>query len=244
MDKDLKQKAQINVDLADVFSNIWKKKFVSLFIILAFLIVGFVYGNCFVKPKYVSEAKMIALGVADSGKFSSNDVAVGTYLVNDYCEMVVDRSVLSQVIKELNLDMSPEQLNSLISIKNPDDSRILDIYVSTSDPEVSKRINQKLCEVAKSRIASSLGADKITIFSNASLPESNSALTPSTLAVFGAVCGLIVVFLIFVLATLFNDKIKGEDDVEQYLGLCTLAVIPYNSSGQKKSSKKRKAAKR
>ena len=42
--------------------------------------------------------------------------------------------------------------------------------------------------------------------------------------------------------TVMNDSIKTEDDIEKYLGISTLAVIPDRKDyiGQKKSEKRQK----
>ncbi len=149
-------------------------------IIVALTAVGFVYGTFFTTPKYVSEAKLVILEATETGRYSSADLAISTYLVTDYGEMVTDRAVLDQVISELGLNMTYEQLLSRVSIKNPENSRILELSVSTSDPQLSQKIGSKICHVAKSKIAASLGVDKVTIFSDANPPKQNSSVWRNT----------------------------------------------------------------
>ena len=54
----------------------------------------------------------------------------------------------------------------------------------------------------------------------------------------GAILSAGVIVVMYV----FNDKIRSTEDVERYLGLNTLAVVPYEGKGKKKK-KKRKAGK-
>ena len=61
----------------------------------------------------------------------------------------------------------------------------------------------------------------------------------------GLLAGLILSAGIVVVITIMNDSIKTEDDIEKYLGISTLAVVPDRKDyiGRKKKSKRRRAAK-
>lgn len=58
----------------------------------------------------------------------------------------------------------------------------------------------------------------------------------------GGVLGVLLVCVIILIQYLMDDTIKSSEDVEKYLGLSTLALIPVASdeSGKKKKKKKRK----
>ena len=65
----------------------------------------------------------------------------------------------------------------------------------------------------------------------------------------GALAGLAISAGIIVLRTIMNDTIRSEDDIEKYLGIPTLAVIPdrkdyiSDRSSKKKKKKRRKRRK-
>ena len=52
----------------------------------------------------------------------------------------------------------------------------------------------------------------------------------------GALAGLVLSAGVIILLTLMDDTIKSEDDIENYLGLTTLASIP-DGKGLRNSSK-------
>ena len=55
----------------------------------------------------------------------------------------------------------------------------------------------------------------------------------------GAVAGAFIAIVIIIIVYLTNDTIQTSEDVERYLGVSTLGVIPIRD-GQKKSKKKSK----
>lgn len=69
-------------------------------------------------------------------------------------------------------------------------------------------------------------SDPPTTVENAEVAE--EPISPSMLknAVIGAFLGLLLVGLYLVIVFIKNDNIKTQEDVEKYLGLSTLAVIP------------------
>lgn len=62
------------------------------------------------------------------------------------------------------------------------------------------------------------------------------------MAVMGVLAGMILCAGVIVVRTIMDDTIKSEEDIEKYLGLSTLSVIPdrkdyINGSGKKKSKR-------
>ena len=53
-------------------------------------------------------------------------------------------------------------------------------------------------------------------------------------AMVGFLAGAFLVCVIIVVLELLNDTIQKEDDIERYLGIPTLAVIPEKTNAQKK----------
>lgn len=56
----------------------------------------------------------------------------------------------------------------------------------------------------------------------------------------GGMLGILIVAAFVILSHLMNDTIQTEEDVEKYLGISTLAMIPLNDADGKKKKKKYK----
>lgn len=85
------------------------------------------------------------------------------------------------------------------------------------------------------------------IIEKAELPTVKTSPSLAKNTMLGLLLGLILSAGIVVVITVMNDSIKTEDDIEKYLGISTLAVVPdrkdYIGSKKKKHKKKRKNGK-
>lgn len=233
------------LSLKDLFYTLFKKKIVVTIIIAACVILSAIYTKFLCTPQYVSCAKIVVFSNtqinSSNNTINSNEFAISTYLVSDYSELIIDRTVLNTVAENLGLDVSYEQFRNAVSISNPENSRIIEIYVRTTSPHASQQIADEICEVARVKMLDLLGVDKVNIFSSAYLPASPSSPSFSRNMMIGFLTGVLIsaAYLFIVICT--NDKISDEDEIEQYLGLCTLGVIPYNNNGKQRSKTARKA---
>ena len=64
-----------------------------------------------------------------SGSFY--DLQIGAYLTSDYTEVFKTWEVHEMVIEDLQLPYSYEQMQSLITVSNPEDTRILNTTTLT-----------------------------------------------------------------------------------------------------------------
>ena len=76
------------------------------------------------------------------------------------------------------------------------------------------------------------------IIEKGEVPTSRSNTGVAKMAVMGVLAGMILCAGVIVIRTIMDDTIKSEEDIEKYLGLSTLSVIPdrkdyINGSGKK-----------
>ena len=165
--------------------------------------------------------------------------------------MITSRPVLTDVIDQLDMDMDYKQLKDMITVANQDDTRILQLSVEYSDAKQAKEIVDKLSEVASEYIGDKMEVTPPKIIEKGEVPTSRSNTGVAKMAVMGVLAGMILCAGVIVVRTIMDDTIKSEEDIEKYLGLSTLSVIPdrkdyINGSGKKKSKRndagKRKAS--
>jgi DegV family protein with EDD domain len=65
-----------------------------------------------------------------------------------------------------------------------------------------------------------------------------------TAGAIGGLLGILAAIFLICVAVILNDSIQTEDDIERYLQLPVLAVVPDKSGSSKKSAKRKKAANR
>lgn len=208
-------------------------------IFLVCVLVAFIYGQFITTPKYTSSAAIYAAN-QDDAKISTSEIAISTYLTKDCCELILSRAVLEDVIANLGLNMTYESLKSAVTVSNNEETRFINVKVTTSDAKKSCMIANGICEVAKEKIIELLGVDWVKITDTASLPKAPSSPSVASYVIYGFLIA-VVVSLGFIFISLYrNDKISSYEDIEKYLGICTLATIPYNRNKSKSYYQKKR----
>ncbi|MBE6727528.1 MAG: hypothetical protein E7562_02635 [Ruminococcaceae bacterium] len=225
-------------DLLEQFIRRW---YISVIILVAFLLGSIFYTKVICTPLYSSTAKIYVAKRLDE-QITTSDLSVSTYLTRDYAELISDRTVLNAVIDRLDLDYSYGGLRGCVSINNPESTRILTVKVSTPDPKLSKDIAQTICEVSREKIVDLLNADYVNIISDAYMPSAPSSPNLRENIWYSFLAGFIVLLITMIIITFFDDKINGISDVEKHLGISVLGSIPYakGRNGSVYGSRKRK----
>ena len=142
---------ELEVDLRELLLALKKKVW---WIIAAGLLLGCIagaYSQIFIAPTYTSTSSMLVLSKEES-LTSMADLQLGTQLASDYQVFIKSTPVMEQVIENLDLNMSAGGLKNSISIANPSCTRILNISVTSTNPELAKKIVDELTSVSSEYI--------------------------------------------------------------------------------------------
>lgn len=239
------QKDEIEIDLLE-FLSVLRTRLFSIVMTGVILAAVFGLGTMFlIEPQYQSTSKLYIVGQS-SAITSLTDLQTGAQLTQDYMVLVQSRPVLEKVIDNLGLDLEYEELLSLITLNNPSDTRILEITVTTADPYMAKEIVDEISGVSVSRIAAIMNVDEPTIAEYGHLESSPSSPSLKKNILLGGAAGVLLSAAISIILYLLNDTIRTEEDVEKYLGLNTLALIPIEEGTMEqmiKDKRKRKGQK-
>ena len=216
---------EMEIDLLELFQVLLQKAWV---IILCMVIgAGLAFGGTkmLLTPKYSASSQIYILTKTTSVT-SLADIQMGAQLTVDFEVLAKSRPVVEEVIDELNLDYTYEELVEMITTLNPSDTRILKMTVENEDPNLAKEIANAMAEVTAERVAYIMTTDKPKIVEEAVTPEKPSS--PSTVknTALGGILGAVLAMGIIVIIYLMNDTIQTEEDVRKYLDLNTLAALP------------------
>ena len=222
---------EITIDLKEIAYVLMEK----LHYIVMFLLVGAVVFNMYsyflIKPTYTSTSRLYVVSATKDSVVNFSDLSVGTNLTKDYVELLLSYPVLDKVSEKIEKDydykISSESLQKMISLENPEDTRILNINVTTTDPKVSKTIANALADEAVEYIPDTMGTFKPNIAQVAR--EAKIKTGPSSLkyTAIGALLGTLLCMAWFIFKYLSDDTIKTKEDIEKYFGMTPLAVLPY-----------------
>lgn len=212
-----------------LFKRIWL--IIAAGVICACGLAGYTYFK--IEPTYASTSTMLVL-TKETTLTSLADLQIGSQLTKDYVILITSRPVLEEVIDNLDLDENYKQLKSKITIENPEDTRILTVSVTMNDPELAKKVVDELSVVSAEFIGDKMEVTPPKVIEEGSV--TGIKVGPNILknALIGFVIGAFVVCAVIIVLELLNDSVQTEDDVEKYLGVPALAVVPDKTVERKK----------
>lgn len=216
---------EIEIDLRELF-GVFLHHIGMIFAVtvLGGLIMGLV-SVYLLTPQYTSTSKIYIL-TSTSSMLSLSDLQMGSNLANDYEELIKSRPVVETVAENLSLDMGYEQLLGCITISNKDNTRIIQITATSSDPVVAMQIANEFAEVSKEQISEIMQVDKPTTVETAVVAEHKSSPNNQKNVAIGGMLGFVLSAAFVILRYMLDDTVKTAEDVERYLGLNTLAAVP------------------
>lgn len=227
------QTEEIEIDLREIVFLLLK----HIWIIICSAVIGVVafglYTYTMIDPLYESQSMMYVLTKSTS-LTSLADVQLGTQLTNDYVVFVTSRPVVDKVIDNLDLKMTYKEFLDHVSVDNPSNTRILKITVSHTDPKMAQTIVNELTDVAASRVAEVMDTDAPRVADYGHLPANPSSPSIVKNSAIGGILLALLAIAIIVIHYLMNDSIKTGEDVERYLGLNVLGMIPLEEGTSKR----------
>jgi capsular polysaccharide biosynthesis protein len=171
----------------------------------------------------------------DSNLIQYGEIQSNLQLINTYSVIIKSPAILDKVAKNLDNELTTDQLNSKITVGSEKDSQVLNITVQDTDPLMAKDIANMVASVFQEEIVNIMSVDNVSILAKAK--ENTSPIKPQPVLniaialVIGLMAGVGLSFLLEYL----DNTIKNEMDVEKVLGLPVLGAI--NTIGEKDKSR-------
>lgn len=232
----------IEVDLLEIINILWSRFWIIVGAGLLAAVIGFVVSKFVLTPIYESTTKIYILNKSENTTVTYSDVQMGTQLTKDYAELINSRYVLETVIEQLSLsEIEYKELLKKVSVNTPTDTRIVSITVTDTDPQQAQDIANCIREVAGAHIQNVMDIDAVNVVEEANFPTIKAGPSVIKWTAAGGVLGAFLVCAVILIHFLLDDTIKSSEDVEKYLGLSTLALIPVTpdeNEGRQRSKRK------
>ena len=218
--------ASIEIDVLYLLRKLWSRKFFIIFIALAVGIVALLGSIFFIKPKYTSTTRIYVVSRSSDSSLTNQDLQAGSYLVNDYKEVITSNEVLSSVIDQENLSLSTSELSDMITIDIPTDTRVISISVEDTDAQEASDIANTIREVAAEKIKSVTKVDDVTTLEAAEVASKPSSPNIKRNAALGVLVGGFLAIVGILVLEVLDDRVRRPEDVEEVLGMTLLGVVP------------------
>ncbi|URT70228.1 YveK family protein [Cytobacillus firmus] len=219
------QRVAKEINLKDLFRVIKKRIWIVIVFAVIATAAGWFYSNANkTVPLYETSTNIIIN--AETGYRNTLQV------------IIKDTIVLEKVIRELELQSSPSSLAGSINVGSIDDTQVVKITVTDTNPTRAADIANTTAKVFIEEIPNIMGFEDVRVLSEAKINpipinEDNQNKIIIAAFIFGIIAGIGLIFLIDSL----DDSIKSEKDIESVLGIQVLGSV---SKINKKNVNKRK----
>ena len=218
--------ASIEIDVLYLLRKLWSKKFFIVFVGLLVGTITLLGSVFFIKPKYTSTTRIYVVSRSSDSSLTNQDLQAGSYLVNDYKEVITSSEVLSSVIDHEKLSMSAGELSKEIAVTIPTDTRVISISVTDTDAQRACDIANTVREVAAEKIKAVTKVDDVTTLESATKPSHPSSPNVKKNAAIGALAGVFLAIVGILVAEVLDDRVRRPEDIEETLGMTLLGVVP------------------
>ena len=237
MEQNQQRNDELEIDLWEIIRVLWSRAPVIILSGIVLALVAIVGTKLFITPQYQSTTRMYVLAKQNNDTLTNSDLQTSTLLTNDYAELIQSRTVTEAVIAQMNLDLTHEELLNKLEVTVPADTRILTISVTDPDPYMARDLANTIRDTASEHIQQVMDVEAVNVADEANLPE--QPVSPNTMrnGLIAGVLGCVIAVAVILVQYLTNDTIKTSEDVERYLQLSTLGMIPLDEN-EKKNSKR------
>ncbi|MGG0739339.1 YveK family protein [Niallia taxi] len=216
------------ISLKELFQTLKKRITLIISITLIAMIISGVVSYFIITPEYKSSTQILVNQAKDSeSMYSQNEVQTNIQLINTYSIIIKSAAILNEVRNELGLDMSVAELNSKISVESEQNTQVMTVSVTDSNPVVALEIANKTGSVFEEQIKKLMNIDNVNILPLADDQENQSPISPKpflNIAIAAVLGGIIGISLAFLLEYL-DSTVKTEQDIEKLLKLPVLGAI-------------------
>jgi capsular exopolysaccharide synthesis family protein len=212
------------VELHD-YLRILRKNWILITVCALFGLAAASGGSIATTPKYESTTELY-VSVQSATSSGTADLVQGTSFahqaVTSYVSVADTARVLDQVIKELNLKLSAQQLAAQITATSPLDTVLIDITATDASPamaaKIANSVGQNLTDVVVNVLEKPAdgGASQVKIetVQPASVPAKPVSPNVPLNLILGLLVGLAIGVIAAVLRTILDTRIHSTHDIE------------------------------
>lgn len=213
--------------LSEIFAIIKRNIIVILIVGILLGTFSFVFTKVFITKQYVSSGTLIVNNKKmESEQITSDEIRSAQTLASVFTIVIKSEPVMDKVISNLRLDLNRDELAEKVSVTSVDQTQVMKVSVKTEDPELSSRIANEILNVSPAIIVDTVEAGSVKLISPAHVSESPVSPNATMNTLIASTLGVMLSAGGFILLNILDKTFKSEEDIERYLGVPLLGVIP------------------
>jgi capsular polysaccharide biosynthesis protein len=220
------------LDLKELFNIFWNKKIQIILIVAIFVVIGIVYTMGFVTPMYSSYTRLVLSTVENtsetttSSSITTTDITLNSKLISTYSELVKGKNILRQVISNLDIDISEDELRKNITVEEVDGTELIKITAKSTNPSYAAQIANEVASVFMEKVKEIYKINNIQVVDEAEISTTPSNINHAKDVAIFALIGLVVAVGYVLLLNMLDTTVKTAEDIEKGFGIPVLVSIP------------------
>lgn len=223
---------EVTLDLREIFDVIRKRIWIIVSITVAATLISGILSFFVIEPTYEAKTSIIIgkdmSAQAQNESVQYNDVMMYQKLVKTYSEIAKSRLVAESTIKKLNLDLTTEALIKSVTVTPQADTQIMLLKAQSKKPEDAVAIVNNLAQSFIEESQRLYPTGNIQVMDTAAFPKDPIKPKKALNVAIAFFLGLMISFGLVFLLEYMDNTIKTESDVEKYLDLPVIGIIPKN----------------
>ena len=178
-------------------------------------------------PRYEASVNLIVNARQDgNASVTSDNINSARNLIDTYAVVIKSNIVLNDVIDQLGLDMTYNELLSSVAVDGIGSTQIMSITVTNEDPVLAGKIVQAIADTAPAVIVDKVEAGSCKAVSDVEITTSPVFPQTKKYVLIAALGGIVAACGVLVLNHLLHNYIVDGEDVQKKLDLPVLGLIP------------------
>ena len=216
------------INLKEVYSYFKSRLLWMILAIVVIVIIGNVYTILTRVPMYQSNTTIVLVGESKK-EYSQTDSQLNQNLIGTYSEIITSRKVLQQVIDNLKLKMTVDELSKNITTSSVEDTEIIRITVNNEKKKMAAEIANEVADVFSDEIQDIYNLENVAIIDKAEEADASYNINYVKDNVIYLMIGVVLSFGVVFVMYYFDTTIKSSEIVEEKLGLTVIGIVPKES---------------
>lgn len=220
---------EITLDLREIFHIIWKRIWIILLITILSTAASGAASYFLLTPKYEA-ASTIIIGnsskAAEEYGYDYNDVLMFQQLAKTYQQIAESRTVAQNAARKLGEDLTPEEVQSKITVSTGTDTQVMKITAESTVREDAQQTANAVSNAFVEEAMRIFPSGNVQVMDRAILPISQSSPRPMLNMAIAFFLGLMVSLGIVFLKEYLDNTIKTESDIQRLLDIPVIGIIP------------------
>lgn len=216
------------INLKEVYSYFKSRLLWMILAIVVIVIIGNVYTILTRVPMYQSNTTIVLVGESKK-EYSQTDSQLNQNLIGTYSEIITSRKVLQQVIDNLKLKMTVDELSKNITTSSVEDTEIIRITVNNEKKKMAVKIADEVADVFSDEIQDIYNLENVAIIDKAEEADAPYNINYVKDNVIYLMIGVVLSFGVVFVMYYFDTTIKSSEIVEEKLGLTVIGIVPKES---------------